>query len=380
VSRFVIDCDVHHNRVTDADVIEYLPKEWRDFVDLPGPGRLPLRARGGARTLDHPDGTYKRLDTFPENGGEPGSDYELMRTQLLDACDIDVAHLSFDDWIEPTLPQAGLATALCRAMNDWSADHWLAGTGDDRLCSTVIVPMHDPREAAAEIRRMGQNPRIISAFIAYNPLALPLGNPVYEPVYEAAAEMDLPIYLHVNAGEFLGAAAPLVGGGGAVNYRFEGFLFSYQPTALHIASMIMHGVFERHPKLKLLISECGLFWVPWLATTLDDRYDLMRRESRWVRKRPSEYMRERTRYATQPIEATPADREEMVDYLKVVDGIEEMLCFSTDYPHWDSDMPSYIRSILPKSWHDKVFRENGLDVFRLPSRGADRVPAAATAG
>jgi predicted TIM-barrel fold metal-dependent hydrolase len=368
VTRFVIDCDVHHNRVGDSDVLEYLPKEWRDFVDLPGPGRLPLRARGGPRTLDHPDGTYKRLDTFPENGGEPGSDYELMRKQFLEPYDIDMAHLSFDDWIEPTLPQAGLATALCRAMNDWSAERWLEETGDDRLCSTLIVPMHDPQDAAAEIRRMGQNPRIVSAFITYNPLAMPLGNAIYEPVFEAAAEMELPIYLHVNAGEFLGAAAPLVAGGGTVNYRFEGFLFSYMPTAAHLASMIMNGVFERYPKLKVLMAECGLFWVPWLTTALDDRYEVMRVESRWVRKRPSEYLREHTKYATQPIEATPSDREAMIDYLKVCDGIEEMLCFSSDYPHWDSDVPTYIRSILPKSWHEKVFRDNALDLFRMPSR------------
>jgi predicted TIM-barrel fold metal-dependent hydrolase len=368
VTRFVIDCDVHHNRVSDADVIEYLPKEWADFVALPGPGRLPLRARSGARTLDHPDGTYKRLDTFPEGGGEPGSDYELMRKQFLEPYDIDMAHLSFDDWIEPTIPQAGLATALIRAMNDWSAEKWFAETGDDRLCATVLLPMHDPHDAAAELRRMGENPRIVSAFICYNTLGLPLGNPVYEPIWEAAAEMELPIYLHVNAGEFLGNAAPINPGGGTVNYRFEGFLYSCMPTMHHLASLIMSGVFERFPRLKVLISECGLFWVPWLTATLDDRYELMRVESAWVRRWPSEYLHEHTKYATQPIEATPEDRAEMIDYLKVCEGIEDMLCFSSDYPHWDSDVPSYIRSILPKSWHDKVFRENALEIFRMPTR------------
>ena len=43
------------------------------------------------------------------------------------------------------------------------------------------------------------------------------------------------------------------------------------------------------------------------------------------------------------------------------------LCFSTDYPHWDNDMPMQsLRSLAPDD-RDRIFRTNGRDVLRLPA-------------
>jgi len=379
--RYVIDCDVHHNRLNDSELLEYLPTEWREYALLAGEHSSPLAARGAWLSyMGHPDGTIKRLDAFPDGGGEPGSDYELMRDQLLDPHEIDIAHLNFDDWVEPSLLNTGFSTALCRALNDWSIERWLEEYDDDRLCSAMIVPLRDPAEGAAEIRRVGEHPRVISAFITFNSLGQPLGHQIYEPVWKAAAELGLPIYLHVSAGEGFGTTGAASMAGGAIGlFRFEGFEHIFQPTALHVTSLIAAGVFERYPSLKVLIAEAGLFWLPAFAMNLDHQYDALRRESRWVRRFPSEYLRDHIRFATQPCEATPADREEMVEYLQCIEGIEEMLCFATDYPHWDNDTPGYLRSVLPKSWHDKVFRENAAATFRLPQARTTADAVGATA-
>jgi hypothetical protein len=92
----------------------------------------------------------------------------------------------------------------------------------------------------------------------------------------------------------------------------------------------------------------------------------MRHESKWVRRVPSEYLREHLGVSTQPIEASIDDRRRLVDYLRTVEGIEDMICFSSDYPHWDADEPTFIGSILPAAWHEKVFYGNSRRLLRLP--------------
>ena len=129
----------------------------------------------------------------------------------------------------------------------------------------------------------------------------------------------------------------------------------------------MHGVFERLPGLTIVIAESGLAWFPWLCATLDSNYDLMRRESRWVRRRPSEYLHDRVVLSTQPCESNRHDRDAFVAHMSVVEGIEDMLCFSSDYPHWDADAPTFIEAIIPDGWHERLFSANARRALRLPS-------------
>jgi len=78
----VIDCDFHHARRTDEELLAYLPKAWRDYVLGPGKGGIvPLMVRDG---YPNPHG-FRRADAYPEAGGPPGSDLALMDEQLLTA-------------------------------------------------------------------------------------------------------------------------------------------------------------------------------------------------------------------------------------------------------------------------------------------------------
>jgi predicted TIM-barrel fold metal-dependent hydrolase len=358
----VIDCDVHHNRASDADLLEYLPKEWLDYAALPGFGRLaPLSP--GLLWFGGPGGTNKRLDTFPTEG-PPGSDFELLKEQLLEPFKLEWALLSYDVGQEAAMPNVELGFALCQAMNDWTAERWLPL--DDRLCAAIVVPSHFPDRAAAEIRRVAENPKFVSAMLPYNAFGQPLGHPVYDPIYAAAAEMGLPLHLH-GTGEYIDAVTPHTSGGGPHSSRFDIYTMIYQALANHITSLIVQGVFERYPTLNILLPEAGLAWFPWLAASLESNYGLMKRESRWVRKPPSEYLREHVAVSTQPCEANPQDREAFVAHLSLVEGIEDMICYSSDYPHWDTDADTFIEAIFPKAWHEKIFHGNARRVLRLPT-------------
>ena len=106
-------------------------------------------------------------------------------------------------------------------------------------------------------------------------------------------------------------------------------------------------------------------WLPPFAWRLDQVVDELRRESSWVRRLPSEYLREHVRVSTQPIETSPK-REQLIDALNGLEGIEDMLVFASDYPHWDNDTPTWLARRLPDSWGRKVLHDNARDTLRLP--------------
>lgn len=357
----IIDCDVHHVWGSDAELIQYLPARWRDFFSskegrsvplLPSRNLYPAQQGGGLR-----------LDAYPKSGGLPGTDYPTMRTQLLDAFKVDVAVLGFNVGFQVDHLNPYLAAAMARASNDWSIERWIQGTSDPRLYTAMMVSTHLPDEAAAEIRRSGVHPGVSHVLLSSNSLSQPLGHPIYHPIYAAAEEMLLPIAIHVSAGEINYGAAQAVAGG-IPSFRFEFTALTHQPTIHHVASMLTHGVFEKFPGLKLIIMETGVAWIPWLLWNLDRHVDLLRIESDWIKRLPSEYFTEHVKVTTQPLERTERVIQ-LLELLRTVDGIEDILCYSSDYPHFDFDDPRYIASRFPKSWHPKVFYENARACLRL---------------
>jgi predicted TIM-barrel fold metal-dependent hydrolase len=140
----------------------------------------------------------------------------------------------------------------------------------------------------------------------------------------------------------------------------------------HVVSFVTHGAFERYRDLKLLVIESGVSWLPGLLWNLDGNYDRLRLESPWVKRRPSDYLRERVKLTTQPLEIPRDGRSNLVELLQSVEGIEDMLCFASDYPHWDSDALRFITRHLPTAWHEKIFAANARMHLGLPANRPGR--------
>ena len=89
----MIDCDVHNDWVNANVLIPYMDNTFKDFLvrgeRVGGPSSFPH----GHRPWLHPEG-YRRADLEPAEGLSAGADYELMKRELLDKFDIDVALLS----------------------------------------------------------------------------------------------------------------------------------------------------------------------------------------------------------------------------------------------------------------------------------------------
>ena len=79
------------------------------------------------------------------------------------------------------------------------------------------------------------------------------------------------------------------------------------------------------------------------------------------------------RVTTQPLEYSK-ERSETIALFEMMDG-ENVLMFSSDYPHWDADQPSYVASRLPASWHNKLFYENAAAFYRMPPNAPELASA-----
>jgi predicted TIM-barrel fold metal-dependent hydrolase len=181
------------------------------------------------------------------------------------------------------------------------------------------------------------------------------GHPMYRPIFAAAERHALVIALHHT----ILAEGPF---GMGLHYIERHTLL---PTSMmaEVISLILNGVFDGYPSLRFIILEGGFSWLPHLMWRMDREYRQGRVEVPWVKKLPSQHMRERLRFSTQPAEDLTGDQ-----WLKLIDlmGSDEYLIFSTDYPHFDFDDPRVsIPRSLPDALQEKIFWKNGAWLYGL---------------
>jgi predicted TIM-barrel fold metal-dependent hydrolase len=343
----IIDVDVHEALPSLQALVPYLDEPWREMV-----------ARGHWKGFTQPfvywaTGGGNRADAKPDSGGPEGSDYELMRRQLLDAYDLRAAILT--GYFYPVMlgdMQVEFASALASAYNSYQIEAWLSA--DPRFRGSVHVAPQDPHAAAREIDRVGSHPQMVQALLGITTRAY--GNPFYFPIFEAAQRNGLKIATHHTV--------YVEGALGMGRYYVERHMLIPQGTMAQLISLVCSGVFDRFPELGVVCLEGGFSWLPHLMWRMDREYKSLRQEVPWVKRLPSEHMRERLRLATQPVEDMSRD-----ELLKVVDliGSEDILMFATDYPHFDFDSP--LRSLpprLPDGLARKIFWENARSFYGLP--------------
>lgn len=358
----IIDCDIHHTWRSPRDVVEYMSPGWQEFVEGPGPaGLLPISTPS---SFQNPLGG-NRNDTFPAAGGPPGSDYELLRDQLLDPLGLSGGVLTYGEGLfVDSNPNPFFAAEVARASNEWTREEWLSR--DERLFGSILVSNQDPSLAATEIRRLGDDSRMVQVLMAVNGLGPAFGHPVYDPIYEAAAEYGLPVALHA-AGH--GGNSPRSLADASASFYIEYHTLITQSMMTHLASFISNGVFEKFPSLKLILVEGGVAWVPAFLWRFDTEFRRSHGETPWLTRLPSEIFREHVRLTTQPLEL-PADKGQLVEVLAMFDGADTLL-FATDYPHWDTDELDHVSGRLPDEWLAGILSSNALDVYQ--ERGLGRL-------
>lgn len=349
-----VDCDLHPYFKSPAELDPFLSERWREH-------RHTIGARSRQALANMPQyprlspGFGMRMDAWPADGSHPGSDLSLMREQLIDA--FGMAH----GIMLPLLGRGAdernveFGAAMCAAVNNWMAHRW--SDPEPRLKGSVQITVEYADAAIAEIEKWAGDKRFAQVQIPPRGLE-PLGRRRYWPILEACAANGFPVALHLGGT----AGHPSTGGGSPSFYHEEHHSYVQSMEAL-VTSLVCEGVFERIPKLKVVLVEGGFAWIPALTWRLDKHWKRLRAEVPHLKRLPSEYIRDHIWVTTQPVE----EPERPGDMLSTLEWIGwDRVMFSTDYPHWDQDDPRYAFKVaIPEREKKMLFRDNALAFYGL---------------
>lgn len=227
--------------------------------------------------------------------------------------------------------------AVVRAYNDFVAEEY-AGYAPTRFYPMGVIPMAGVQTAIDELRHcadLGLKGVMLSAFPSG------LGSPADEDdaFWEEALALRMPITIHVDLDRSGPRAGPLVRyprQAGMADLAGQVARFA-QRGAVNAVQLMIAGVFDRFPTLRILMAENQIGWVPTFMTVADERYD---RHLHWAREllgfeglrdgHPSEYIR---RHVLWGFQRDPAGVE-----LRHWMGVDHLI-WGSDFPHQESEYP-----------------------------------------
>ncbi len=351
VSLKLIDADVHNAVAKGSDLLPFLPKYWSYLAGIPRFG-IP------GHSWHSPTGVF-RTDATPPGGGVPGSDPAFTVTDHLDRYQIDYAILTGSGILGLSVhPDPDLGNVLASAYNEWLAHAWLPVS--PRFKGSIVINHSDPAAAVSEIHKWGAHPDMVQVLMTSASNRL-FGQRFYHPIYEAAESHGLPVAVHPGA-EGQGIAGAPTPAGMPTRYMEWHNILPANAMA-HINSLVCEGVFEKYPGLTFIAMEGGIGWMPHLMWRMDKNYKALRSQTPWLKRLPSEIIRDHIKVTTQPIEE-PEDPRQLLQIFEMI-GAPQMILFSSDYPHWDFDNPKMAFPALPREWKERIFWRNAAELYGL---------------
>lgn len=237
------------------------------------------------------------------------------------------------------------ATQLIDLHNDWCGR---VGRAYDRLRPVGVVVGETPDKCLAVAKALERSGvRLMMVPAEEPPGGVSPAAPEMDPLWAFAADAGMCVHLHIGPnGSFLKSdvwkEAPAFKGwrvGAEVAVDPYILANSHLPAQNYLLTMIMGGVFDRHPKLRFCISEYGGHWVGPLAENMD-RLHSETGFSKFndgsgveLKKKPSEYISTNVRVSL-------FDFEPAGQYIER-HGLEDVFCYASDYPHHEGGSDYY---------------------------------------
>jgi predicted TIM-barrel fold metal-dependent hydrolase len=249
----------------------------------------------------------------------PGSRDIKLRLHDLDDEGIwgEVMYQSIGMWCS-LIEDSALIAEAAAAENEWMISE-IQSVAPDRLVPAALMPLVDIDDAVAEIgHAAGLGLKVASLPSGQVPGRSYWNHKEWEPLWAAAEEAGMVIGFHIGTnGDPVKYGGP---GGAIINYVESARDGIYAAMAL-----VASGVFDRHPDLKVLVSEGGATWVPYIGDRMNEAY---RQHAVFVRpplsRLPKEYLYNNVYASFQHDESAPAALWAM--------GYKNVM-FGSDYPH-----------------------------------------------
>jgi predicted TIM-barrel fold metal-dependent hydrolase len=268
------------------------------------------------------------------------------------------------------------AVEVMRIYNEWLAD--FCATHPDRFAGLASIPNNPLAAAVAEVERVATRGVLRGLDIANSADLRPLWDPYWAPLWEVVDASGLPLHFHTVGGYLpdhirkivLVGSDPSRAGADmtpadlrVARSAFAANITQFQINMANIlTSMIFGGVLERYPRIRIVLGESGIGWIPYILNRMDAEWEDQFKDLD-LTMAPSGYWRRQcfATYQTDPIG------------VKLIDDLgADRIMWGSDFPHPDGIWPDSREYIdkelghLPAELRRQVVCENAARLYGFP--------------
>jgi predicted TIM-barrel fold metal-dependent hydrolase len=267
---------------------------------------------------------------------------------------------------------------VVRVYNEWLAEFSEAKPG--RFAGLAAIPNHPIEAAIAEVERVAKRGVVKGVDIANSAELTPLWDPYWDPLWTAINDTGLPLHFHTVGGyvpdairkvQMLGSDPTRASLPDApkVDMKVARRAFATSITQFQInmsnilTAMIFSGVLERFPRIRLVLGESGIGWIPYVLWRMDAEWEDQFQDL-GLTMPPSGYWKRQcyATYQTDPIG------------VKLLEDLgEDRVMWGSDFPHPDGvwpDSQEYVQKELghlPEGVRRKIVCDNAAHLYGFPA-------------
>jgi predicted TIM-barrel fold metal-dependent hydrolase len=254
---------------------------------------------------------------------------ERLKDQEIDGVSGEVLYATYAMQLYQ-IKEAALQEAAFHTYNEWLVE--MCSQSPQRLKGLALISIYNVDNAVKALQYWTKRGLRGAMIACVPPEGTEFSDPLYEPFWAAAEELGVPISIHTLTSNRDGHYRFTRDKRGAARYPE-----SPMEVILTVGEMLTGTLFDRHPKLKIVLAEADTGWLPWLLERVDRghlRYGAQ--NGIHLKLKPSEY------FQRNMMAAFIQDRVGV--YTRAFTGPDNLM-WSSDYPHTDTTWPKSRQSI-----------------------------------
>jgi predicted TIM-barrel fold metal-dependent hydrolase len=239
------------------------------------------------------------------------------------------------------------ARAMFRSYNNWLMD--FCSYSPKRLIGLPVLSVLGVEGAVEDLRHYAKRGAKGFMMGASVPVGRSYGESIFDPLWAEAQDLDVPLAMHTTTGKW---KRPSV-----LNPSVRGLGGGYAEVQASLAEMIYGGIFDRFPKLKIVISEFDIGWVAHMVGKLEVHDPKL-----GLQLAPAEYLRRNVWFTFQ---------DDRAGCLTTAMYGENNFLWSNDFPHGVTTWPDS-QAIVDRQFEGiseeirrKITRQNTIDLYKL---------------